>query len=189
MRTIRALIVDDHTVVVAGFERVLQADKRIHVVARASTLAESKLLMKRHTPDLVLLDLCLPDSRGAATIRAVRAAGRRAKIVAVTAVSGVTRADALAAGADAFLSKSTASDAILETIRRLFPGSSAAASPADDLSDRERQVARLAAEGLTNAEIGAILFISDNTVKTHLAHVLAKLRLKNRTDLASHWPR
>jgi DNA-binding NarL/FixJ family response regulator len=187
MSTIRILIVDDHGIVVEGLERVLQADARHEVVGRARTLAEATALLERVAPDLVLLDLWLPDSRGRDTIAALRASRPKVTIVALTAFDRVTEAEALAAGADAFLLKATASDSIVQTIARLFPQSWIGTAPGAPLSERERDVARLAAEGLSNAEIARALYISENTVKSHLAHVLAKLRLRNRTELASHW--
>ncbi len=184
---IRTLIVDDHAIVIAGLQLVLRAEPRITVVGCAPTLAEALALTAHTHPDLVLLDLSLPDSRGPATVQAVRRACPAARIIVLSAMASGREAEVQQAGANALLDKTTASDRILDTIRALFPAEGAGAPAGEPLTSRERDVANLVAGGLTNAEIAATLHVSENTVKTHVAHVLDKLRLRNRTELANYW--
>lgn len=187
MSTVRVLIVDDHPVVVDALERLLKTDPRLEVVARARSLAEAGPLLARTTPDVVLLDLRLLDSEGYDTIAAVRGFRRGARIVVLTGSSGVTEERALHSGADAYLDKSMESARIVDTLLKVAALDPGSPRPVEALSPRELEVARLVVEGLTNAEIGAALHISEHTVHTHVAHILAKLRLRNRTGLAGHW--
>jgi DNA-binding NarL/FixJ family response regulator len=110
-----------------------------------------------------------------------------AQIVVLTAYEWGLEAEARALGVAAFLRKEVASDTVLHTIAGLFP-STPADTPPPVLSQREAEVARLAAAGLSNPEISRALYISENTVKTHLAHILQKLQLGSRVDLARRWP-
>ncbi len=184
MRRVRVLIVEDHAIVAEALERMLRLDDRIEVAARARTLSEAVVLLGRHAPDIVLLDLRLPDSKDYATIAAVKKACPHARIVVLTGAPGIEEGRALDEGAHAFLDKQADTGSIVKTVLSVVSMTSRALPPEDGLSPREMDVARLAASGLTNPEIGRALHISENTVKTHLAHVLEKLRLKSRVDLA-----
>jgi DNA-binding NarL/FixJ family response regulator len=189
MKPIRALIVDDHALVAEGLERVLHLDGRVEVVGSARTLQEAKVLLLRVTPDVILLDLRLPDSQGAATIAAVKQCCPASKIVVLTGYDWADEDKAREMGVEAFLRKEMASKIIAQTVADLFP-----AEPAGDLSEqrltaRELEVARLVAEGMTNTEIGRALYISPETVKTHLAHIMHKLKLGGRVDIVRWWDR
>jgi DNA-binding NarL/FixJ family response regulator len=184
MRLIRVMIVDDHAIVVEALEHLLQTDRRLQVSARARTLAEARLLLTQQNPDVILLDLRLPDSEGYATITAVRDCCGAARIVVLTGSPGVAEEQARRSGADAYLDKQTESARIVDTVLNVAALTPAGAAPVEALSARELEVARLAAEGFTNVEIADTLFVSENTVKTHLTHVLDKLRLRRRVDLA-----
>src|SRR5262249_25771288 len=105
MAAIRVLIVDDHAVVAAGLERVLQSDGRLRVVGVTRTMHETLAFLRRISPDVILLDLRLPDSRDLGTITAVRASCPTAKVVVFTGASTVSRNEAKNSGADAFLDK------------------------------------------------------------------------------------
>lgn len=176
------MIIDDHAVVIEGIERILQVDGRAEVISRTKSLREAKIALGRLNPDVVLLDLRLPDSQGVATVAAVRACCPHSRLIVLTSSGRENEAEALKAGADAFLQKETASDAIIATIARFFPEmeSDRLRSP---LTLREAEVARLAGEGMTNAEIGKSLYISEETVRTHMAHILNKLGMRRRADL------
>jgi DNA-binding NarL/FixJ family response regulator len=186
MKSIQVIIVEDHPIVVEGIERLLRTDPRIKILARVRTLAEFNALPMHFHPNVILLDLRLPDSRGAEAITIARRACPEARVIVLTASTEVTPAHARKHGADGFIDKQVASDRILPTILSFFP-STGVQRPEPKLTPRDGDVARLAADGLTNAEIAKALHVSQNTVKTHLARVLDKLGLRHRTELARHW--
>jgi DNA-binding NarL/FixJ family response regulator len=187
MSTIRVLIVDDHAVVADGLERVLQADPRIRVVGSARTLKETLGFLRQMTPEAIVLDLRLPDSRDYSTIASVHAACPEAAVIVLTGVVGIDPAEARKRGASAVLDKHTSATTVLQAVRSLFPLHSEPVRKQDQLTARERDVARLAADGMTNAEIAKALYVSENTVKTHLATILRKLRIRRRVDLVRVW--
>jgi DNA-binding NarL/FixJ family response regulator len=187
MQTVRVMIVDDHAIVVEALAHLLQTDPRLAVCARARTLAEARLLLAHVIPNVIVLDLRLPDSGGCDTITAIRACCPDARIIVLTGSPGVSEAQARRSGADAYLDKQTESARILDTILRVTSLAPAPGTSTGALSPCELEVARLAAEGLTNAEIAHALHVSGNTVHTHMAHVMDKLRLRSRVDLARLW--
>jgi DNA-binding NarL/FixJ family response regulator len=185
---IRALIVDDHEIVIEGMARVLALDGRVDVAWRAGSLAEAEAMADVVHPDVVLVDLRLPDARGYTAVSVVRGLYPDAKVVAITGYGKAAAAEAKRQGADAFLTKELASDVIAQTICGLFPSQQAQGSDySTTLSSRELEIARLAAAGLTNPEIAKGLSISTNTVKTHLASVMRKLEIRNRVGLTLHF--
>lgn len=187
MTAIRAIIIDDHPVILDGLSRLFELDGRIDVIGRAGTLAEAKTLLRHLTPDVILLDLHLPDSSGHEVVRVVRAAAPSSRIIVLTATQDVSLDQALKSGADALVEKHSASDIIVQTVLTLCRLAEPDGQACDPLTARELDVARLAAEGLTRMEIAARLFVSENTVKTHLAHVFRKLGFRNRVDLVRRW--
>lgn len=182
---IRVGIVDDHKVVVTGLKGILEFDGRIRVVGTAHDLAGGKRLLTEHSPDVLVLDARMPDSRGLMEIPDLRKLSPSTRVLVLTGYGDVALQQALSFGADALLTKELASDVIVDTICSWFP---AAANSLENLSEREKEVGRLAAGGLTNKEIAEKLFISVNTIKTHLARVLEKLEVRDRTELARKWP-
>ncbi|RIK61684.1 MAG: hypothetical protein DCC65_18575 [Planctomycetota bacterium] len=187
MNRVRVMIVDDHAIVVEALERILCANSAIEVIGRARSLSEFRPMIQQATPDIVILDLRLPDSQGVDTINAVRGMCPTARIVVFTGSADVNEARARRSGADAFLDKQTASSFILSTVLSLAAVDSGVRPPEQPLSARELEVARLVAEGLTNSQIADALFVSENTIKTHLSHILAKLRMPRRVDIARLW--
>lgn len=187
MKTVRVLLVDDHAIVIEALERVLSVGDEIEIVGRARSLQELRVILQKHTPDIIILDLRLPDSKGVDTIATTRGLCPTAKIVVFTGSADVPESLALRSGADAFVDKQTASDHIARTVLNLAEIDSAGKPPDQPLSARELEVARLVSEGLTNAQIAKALFVSENTIKTHLSHILSKLRLNRRVDLARIW--
>jgi DNA-binding NarL/FixJ family response regulator len=183
--TIQVMIVDDHAIVAEGLEKVLNADRRLKVVGVAGTMAEARTLLERITPDIILLDLRLPDSQGLDTVRTIRERSGNARIVVLTGFPQTDEAELM--GVDAYLDKQTASDVLLGAIRALFQLKPANEENRQPLTSRELQVAQLAADGLSNSEIAHRLFISTNTVKTHLAQVFSKLNVRDRVDLVRFW--
>jgi DNA-binding NarL/FixJ family response regulator len=135
----------------------------------------------------VVLDLRLPDIDGFGGITKVKSLCPNAKVVAMTGYGKTAKAGALRNGADAFLTKELASDTIMQTIVELFPIMGGKKEEAGALSQREIDVARLVASGMSNNEVARALCVSKNTVKTHLANVLRKLKCRDRVSLALYW--
>lgn len=169
--------------VIAGLTRLLEMEDSIRVVGSAATLSEGLSLCERQQPDAVILDLRLPDSKGAQEVARVRRQLPESKIVVLTGFGDAAREEAMAYGADAFLTKELASEAITQTLRRLCPDPIGIRNRSD-LTPRERDVARLVAKGMTNMEVADSLSLSLNTVKTHLKSILSKLGYRDRVELA-----
>jgi DNA-binding NarL/FixJ family response regulator len=186
MNPIRALIVDDHAIVAEGLERLLQLDGRVEVVGSVRSLHEARVLLARTAPDVVLLDLRLPDSQGVSTVSSVREACPSAKIVVLTGYDWTAEPEIRRLGVHAFLRKEAASDIIAQTVFDLFADDSHQDRPEQRLTSREAEVARLVSQGMTNPEIARTLYISLDTVKTHVAHIMRKLGMTRRIEL-SRW--
>lgn len=202
---IRVLLVDDHAVMRAGFRMILEAAGDIEIVGEAADGAAAVAAASALQPDVVCMDVQMPGMDGLeATRRIVDVLGNRAAVVVVTTFD---RDDylfqALDAGASGFLLKNAgpeeltaavrvaaAGDALLapavtrRVIERFAPRpAEVPAAPATlpvDLTEREREVLRLVAQALSNAEIGERLFIGEATVKTHVSNVLQKLGVRDR---------
>ncbi|WP_052869567.1 response regulator [Streptomyces niger] len=214
---IRVLLVDDDPLVRAGLTMMLRGASDIEVVGEVADGAGVAEAVRRHTPDVVLMDIRMPVMDGLTATRTVAggehggAGGdcdRAPQVIVLTTfdADGLIL-DAMRAGAAGYLLKHTEPEEIVEAVRRSARGepvlSPAAARTLIDhaatgtdgrteqarrtlasLSDREREVARAVAEGLSNAEIGQRLHLSTGTVKAHLSSALTKLDLDNRIQLA-----
>lgn len=207
--SIRVVLVDDQPLFRAGVAAVIEAQPDLSVVGEAGTGAEAIALLDRIEADVVLLDIRMPDVDGAEAARRLlspeRAARRAAplRIIVLTTFGLDERARAaIDVGASGFLLKDASPEFLVAAIRAVHAGSAVAAAgdlaalvrsapppaPAPPaglatLSDRERLVFDAAAEGLSNAEIAARLFLSESTVKTHVSTVLAKLGVRDRVQL------
>ena len=190
---IRILIADDHTVVREGLVALVKRKSDMVIVAAASNGREAVDLWKQYRPDVTLLDLRMPELDGVGAIKEIREVDPNAQIVVLTTYDGdedIYRA--IKAGAKAYLLKDTARDALVETVRRVYAGEtylppSLAAKLAERvsgaaLSQREMEVLQRMATGKSNKEIGAELFISDGTVKTHVSSIFTKLDVVSRTE-------
>jgi DNA-binding NarL/FixJ family response regulator len=203
--SIRVLIADDQALLRSGFRMILDAQADIEVVGEASDGSEAIRLAEELRPDIVLMDVRMPDLDGLEATRRLTAREDAPKVVMLTTFDTAEVVyEAMQAGASGFLVKDlppeqlasgirtvAAGDALLaptvtrrlieEFVRRPSPG---AAEPSElgELTDREAEVLRLIARGLSNAEIAQELVVSEATVKTHVAHVLRKLDLRDRVQ-------
>ncbi|MBW4040846.1 MAG: response regulator transcription factor [Acidobacteria bacterium] len=206
--TVRVLVVDDQAMVRAGFAALLDAQPDITVVGQAADGEEGVRLAAETMPDVVLMDVRMPALDGIEATRAMLAPGRPAplpKIVMLTTFDIDDYVlDALRAGASGFLLKDALPDDLVDAVRivargdallapsvtrRLIErfaarptGTTAIGSDLDVLTDREREVLREVAQGRSNSEIAAVLFIAEQTVKSHVSRVLTKLGLRDRAQ-------
>jgi DNA-binding NarL/FixJ family response regulator len=200
---IRVTIVDDHALVRAGLEELLNGDPGIEVVATASDGAEAAALAERESPDVILMDLSMPGVDGVEATRQVSASGSPARVVALTSIGDRDRVlAALDAGAVGYLLKDTEPDELRRAVRAAARGESPLSpkaagalvaariegGEAPDLSRREREVLTLVAEGLPNKLIARRLEISEKTVKAHLTRVYQQIGVTDRTQ-AAIWAR
>ena len=201
--TIRVLVADDQSMVRAGFRMLLAGEEDIEVVAEASNGLEAVNKTTRFRPAVVLMDIRMPELDGLEATRRILSADASARILILTTFDLDEYVyEALRAGASGFVLKDDSPEQLIAAIRTVA-GGDALLSPTitrrviqkfarmprpappkelDDLSERERDVFRLMARGLSNAEIGQELYISETTVKTHVTHILQKLNLRDRVQ-------
>ena len=201
--TIRVLVADDQSMVRAGFRMLLSDEQDIEVVAEASNGKEAVEKAARFDPTVVLMDIRMPELDGLEATRRILAADSEARVLVLTTFDLDEYVyEALRAGASGFVLKDDPPEQLIAAVRTVASGD-ALLSPAvtkrvigaftrmprpappkelDDLSARERDVFRLIALGLSNAQIGQELFIGETTVKTHVTHILSKLGLHDRVQ-------
>ena len=201
--TIRVLVADDQSMVRAGFRMLLGGEEDIDVVAEAGNGLEAVEKAARFDPTVVLMDIRMPELDGIEATRRILAANGDARVLILTTFDLDEYVyEALKAGASGFVLKDDPPEQLLAAIRTVAAGD-ALLSPTvtrrvikefgriprpappkelDDLSERERDVFRLVVRGLSNAEIGRELYISETTVKTHVTHILQKLNLRDRVQ-------
>jgi DNA-binding NarL/FixJ family response regulator len=200
---IRVVLADDHALVRAGLAELLGPSEDIEVVAAAADGEEALAAVERHEPDVVLMDLSMPEVDGIEATRRIAAAHPDVHVVALTSFSASPQVlGALDAGAVGYLLKDATPDELREGIRAAARGESplspkaaraviaarGAAKPAADLSPREREVLALVADGLPNKLIARRLEISEKTVKAHLTRVFQEIGVTDRTQ-AALWAR
>jgi DNA-binding NarL/FixJ family response regulator len=201
--TIRVLVADDQSMVRAGFRMLLSREQDVDVVAEASNGLEAVHKAARFLPDVVLMDIRMPELDGLQATRQILAADPSARVLVLTTFDLDEYVyEALRAGASGFVLKDDPPEQLLGAIRTVAAGD-ALLSPSvtkrvidqfsrlprheppeelAELTEREREVLALIAEGRSNSEIGEALFISETTVKTHVTHVLQKLGLRDRVQ-------
>jgi two-component system response regulator DevR len=205
-RPLRILIVDDHEIVREGLAAVLARQPGVDVVAQASTATEALAAANRHVPDVVILDINLPDGSGIETCREIRARHPATKVVILTGSGDEdTALAAVIAGANGYLLKQSgikeviravevvasggslldpiATDRIVRRIRHLTEAS--AADPFSGFTPREYQILDLIAAGRTNKEIAVQITVSEKTVKRSVSVILSKLNLERRAQAAA----
>ncbi len=205
-RPLRLLVVDDHEVVRQGLVALLDRRAGFEVVAQAGTVAESIALATRHEPDLVIMDVRLPDGTGIEACREIRATRPQTRVVMLTSYPDEEAVlSAIVAGASGYLLKQirgrdlvsaleavgrgeslldpAVTEKVLERVRRLASGP--ASDELAELTSQERKILLLVADGKTNKEIASDVFLSDKTVKNYVSSILSKLNLQRRTQAAA----
>ncbi len=199
---IKVLIVDDHPIVRQGLRGFLSSRDGIVVVGEAEDGDSAVREAARLSPDVVLMDLVMPGGGGVEAIRRLRAAGERPRVIVLTSFSGDDQVvAAVRAGAAGYLLKDVPPAELEAAVRTVHQGGAlldtsvvasvmaevargGSAPGLDELTPRERDVLRLLAEGLSNRELAARLYVSEKTVKTHVSSILSKLHLTDRTQAA-----
>jgi DNA-binding NarL/FixJ family response regulator len=203
---VRLLIVDDHEVVRLGLRALLGSRPEFEIVGDATTVSQAVATAEMSQPDVVIMDVRLPDGTGVEACREIKASRPQTQVVMLTSYADAEAVEAsVIAGAAGYVLKgSSASDLIravqvaasggslldpvvtarlLDRFRRLTSGDD---HPSDPLTPQEQRVLALIAEGRTNREIGQVLHISEKTVKNYVTTLLAKLQLRRRTEAAAY---
>ena len=205
-RPLRIMVVDDHEVVRQGLVALLDRREGLDVVAQAGTVAEAIAEAARFQPDLVVMDVRLPDGSGIEACRDIRAARPETRVIMLTSYPDEEAVlSAIIAGASGYLLKqvrgrdlvaalesvgrgeslldSAVTEKVLQRVRNAASGG--AADELSDLTSQERKILMLVAEGKTNKEIATEVFLSDKTVKNYVSSILSKLNLQRRTQAAA----
>jgi NarL family two-component system response regulator LiaR len=202
---IKVLIVDDHRVVRQGLRTFLDLNEDIQVVGEAGDGQEAVEMAAQLIPDVVLMDLVMPRLDGIAATSRIKALGTGTKVIALTSFTEDDKVfPAIQAGASSYLLKDVSPDALVDAIRAAYRGEARlhpdvmrklmeqvaaqprGGKPADGshLTEREREVICLVAQGKSNREIAQALVISEKTAKAHISNILGKLGLEDRTRMA-----
>ena len=209
-RPLRLLVVDDHEVVRQGLVALLDRRAGFEVVAEAGTAAEAVEQARRYEPDIVVMDVRLPDGSGVEACREIRAERPSTRVVMLTSYPDEEAVlSAIVAGASGYLLKQirardlvsaletvgrgeslldpAVTEKVLERVRRIATGG--ATNELAALTPQEQKILLLVAEGKTNKEIAAEVFLSDKTVKNYVSSILAKLNLERRAQAAAYMAR
>lgn len=197
-KPIRIVIVDDHAVVRSGLKAFLMVFDDMELVGEASSGLEAIHLVERSQPDVMLMDMIMPDMDGAATTRVIRERFPGVQIVALTSFrEDELVKNALQAGAIGYLLKNVGADELADAIRSAAAGRPTLAAeaaqvliqasrqgdhPRYDLTEREREVLSLLVKGMSNNDIADRLVVSRSTVKFHVSSILSKLGVSSRTE-------
>jgi len=201
--TIRVLIAEDHAVVREGLRLLITSEAGMEVVGQAADGVEAVQMAHALQPDVILLDLVMPHKNGIEAISEIKQENLEARILVLTSFAEDDKVfPAIKAGAQGYLLKDSSPQELLEAIRDTYQGESSLHPaiarklvqeinrPSDlplaeePLTDREAEVLKLIAQGLSNQSIAEKLVISERTVRTHVGHILNKLHLANRTQAA-----
>jgi two-component system NarL family response regulator len=186
---IRVLIADDHVTVLEGLAAIISRQSDMVVVAEAANGREAVQWWKEHRPDVALLDLRMPQLDGLGAIEEIRQQHPDARIIVLTTYDSDHDIQcAVTAGAKAYLLKDAPREELLDAIRRVHRGETCIPAPlvasmsSETLTSRELNVLEFLSRGSSNKEIGAQLFITETTVKSHLRSIFAKLNVLSRTE-------
>ncbi len=199
----RVVIVEDHDLVRLALRTLIEPEPDLEVVAEAATVADGMEAMRRHRPDVVVIDMQLPDGDGLGLCREAAALGAR-PLVLTAFVAEELLIDAMRAGAVGYLLKHDRPEDILNAVRAVAAGSAlfsapatatllamiAGGGPADDplaeLTERERELLSLLGEGLSNRQIAERMFLGERTVKNYVSKLLRKLDMDRRAEAAAY---
>ena len=203
-KTLRVLVVDDHDIVRKGLTTLISRQQDLSVAGEAGTAAEAVAKANELAPDVVVLDIRLPDASGIEACREIRSQNSNIKVLMLTSYSDEEAVmGSIMAGASGYLLKEIRSQEIVEAIRQVGAGRSLL-DPAvtagvlervrrgkdDDklaqLTDQEQRILELVAEGKTNKEISQIVNLSDKTVKNYVSKILGKLEVSRRSQAAAY---
>ncbi len=196
---VRIVVVDDHTLFRRGLVGLLAEMEGFQVVGEASNGPEALSVVELHKPDIVLLDVNMPEMSGIETLTALRKQGMDAPVLMLTiSQQEEDLIGAIRAGANGYLLKNAEPETLRQTIRQVVAGNAVLApevtgqifrlvrsgqfDPFNLLTEREMEVLRCLSQGLTTAQTGSEMYISENTVKTHIRHILEKLDVSNRAE-------
>jgi DNA-binding NarL/FixJ family response regulator len=201
--TTRVFLLDDHEIVRRGVRDLLDVEDDIEVVGEAGTAEEALIRIPATTPDVAIIDMRLPDGNGVEVCREVRSARPEIQCVVLTSFADDEALfDSIMAGAAGYLLKQIKGNDLVDAVRRVAAGQSLLDpsvtervlerlrnGPAEDerlsrLSEQERKILDLIAEGLTNRQIGERMFLAEKTVKNYVSNLLAKLGMERRTEAA-----
>ena len=195
-KEIRILIVDDHFLVRIGLLTSLKMDPDLKVIAEASTAGQAIELYREHRPDVVLMDLRLPDASGIEATAKLKKEFTAAKVIIVSSYDGEEEIyRSFQAGARGYLLKNVLSEELFRAIKTVHGGQPYTPphivrtlsdhNPDSELTPREMEVLGLLIKGLSNKEIGDVLGCTENTAKFHIKNILGKLEVNDRTEAAT----
>jgi DNA-binding NarL/FixJ family response regulator len=202
---VRIMLVDDHEIVRTGLKSLLEKQPGFIITGEAGTVADAIAVARTAEPDVIVMDIRLPDGNGVEACREIRSERPGTRVIMLTSYADDEAVyGSILAGASAYLLKQTRGQALAEAISRVAAGESLldpavtnkvlermrslARGEADDLavlSDQERRILALIAEGKTNKEMADEMFLSDKTVKNYVSSILAKLNLRRRSEAAA----
>jgi DNA-binding NarL/FixJ family response regulator len=203
---IRVMLVDDHEVVREGLKALLNRRETMTVVGEAGNVAQALQVANRERPDVVVMDLRLPDGTGIEACREIRSQLPETKVIMLTSYADEDAVMAsILGGASAYLLKQTRGSQLAEAIQGVARGesmldpqvtrrvleevrksASGKTSPESQLNENEQKILLLIAEGKTNREIASEIYLSDKTVKNYVSNILSKLNMKRRSEAAAY---
>ncbi|MGR5995827.1 response regulator [Bacillus cereus] len=188
---IKVLLVDDHTVVLKGLAFFLSTQEDLELVGEANNGKEALVKVGETTPDVILMDLYMPEMDGVEATAYIKKEYPNVKVIVLTSFSDQAHVlPALRAGASGYILKDVEPDQLVEAIRSAYKGNIqlhpdiANALLSQTLPVEENEVLRLLAKGMSNKEIASVLVITEKTVKAHVSSILSKLNLSDRTQAA-----
>ncbi|MBO8141495.1 MAG: response regulator transcription factor [Firmicutes bacterium] len=209
VETIKVVIVDDHEVVRLGLKSLLNRVADLEVVGEAGSAAEAERVVERTQPDVVVMDIRMPEGSGIEACRAIRSRWPQIKVIMLTSYSDDEAViGSVMAGASGYVLKQIGTQELVEAIRRVSKGESlldpgvtgkilervrggagtngtAQGAAQEALTEQEERILALIAQGKTNREIAAALYLSEKTVRNYVSNILAKLQLHNRAEAAA----